>query len=694
MKHFIPMLALFAMIVSCGRIKEKSDKSGDTLGEAVTELLERVLADKDTTLQHEDALRLLVVKDKKNGKWGLANIIQGKTLTSCIYDEIEYNGIVRIDDMFGVVDMATGAEIIPCTYPLIYQVASSYYFVQQDSMFKLFDLTGKPVFSFKYNDIKYLYSTGHWILTDTLNNEYLIDPETGEKEPYISDEYFEKHHRGYQYEIRKDGLFGVWNRLHKQWIIPPEYESIRLYRSNDGEKVWYLLSSRTQQPWGALEPYIATLEKANKIRMTATLTDSLGRPRPSQSKPAQYFGVADSTGRIVIPVACHKIDITWVKGVSSVINDYFRVQPVEDSKSGIIYAHTGLPTVPFIIDWFQSGIWEYYARTTTLDENRRIRLGVMNVCTGREVLPPEWVDAWPGVYYNRLKGSYEAFIFVEQDTKKGVMDSLGHVVLPHIYDRIDRIEGANGSSRFIVKLGKMEGLYDASGKELFPLAYDKISVIQYNIDCEQGDDLNNLSEQNTDHRIMITKNGTSTLLDYESLAPVESFTINGRLYPVREFPHIIKKAGYENLYCIVDGKGKQITDFDYERIIITGDTAQMYARQESAGQMISTLDLKTGKVTALAPYSLIFGFQYGREETISRLTDYMGFEQGGKFGCYSMKEKKITVPAQYDALKYDFTISRAIVKKNDLYGMIDMVTGQILIPFEYEKILFPDEYFP
>jgi len=96
----------------------------------------------------------------------------------------------------------------------------------------------------------------------------------------------------------------------------------------------------------------------------------------------------------------------------------------------------------------------------------------------------------------------------------------------------------------------------------------------------------------------------------------------------------------------VDGHGKPLTSFEYDEIDFTDKhTARMYKwGEDDQSANVSTYDLQTG-ITTTIPVSLVFGLSM-EDHRNSDLNDYMGFEQDGKYGCYSLKEKKITVPAK------------------------------------------------
>ena len=90
MKHIISILAILMLLVSCGRIKEKTketiNKSGETVGKTATEFFEGVSEGIDKTLQCELSLsESLTDKGLKTGKFVIENADGGRNNQVTVY---------------------------------------------------------------------------------------------------------------------------------------------------------------------------------------------------------------------------------------------------------------------------------------------------------------------------------------------------------------------------------------------------------------------------------------------------------------------------------------------------------------------------------------------------------------------------------------------------------------------------------
>ena len=153
-------------------------------------------------------------KVKKSGLYGIIGF-RGEEITPCEYSDITCSDegflVSKFDqdsekDKYGLLDVASGKEVIPCIYDLLEKAsyASSNFIAKKDKKLGILDKNGSLLIDFK-----------HDYLGTTLNDDFFLINQYGE----INGNY------------ASGGKFGLINNVGKE-IIPCEYKAIESGNSN------------------------------------------------------------------------------------------------------------------------------------------------------------------------------------------------------------------------------------------------------------------------------------------------------------------------------------------------------------------------------------------------------------------------------------------------------------------------------
>lgn len=428
--------------------------------------------------------------------------LKGQPLNNRAYDKAEYpqNGscFVMKNGKYGLVD-STGREIIPVGQFNITNVDLSYAYnghglvrVHMKSATgygcALIDKSGKLLDTRPYLDIDDFYQGGQF------TRAY-----RGFKTTHYTDM------SGNVVDDR-DPLYGVINSKGKE-VVPCQYTQVNFDERGitvQGKTGWGLFDGEGKQ----LFPFrFRTIEYALP-GMYVLENDSLfppplrpGDPDDSQHghcaladihgnllTPFRYTGIGrfshgiakvrigqkwgyiDSTGREIVPVKYDNVsDFGFLIG--SVCTGRYEDKTIACT----VVDHNGKPFLPNVCSRYE-WISEYYGYL--LVERNKHR-GYIDK-NGKELVPPVW---------SQVRRLVVGYCEVEDSTNRyGIVDTLGHVILPCIYQDVDNISLKNyvivsiDTTRYNRKPGTLfiggtkKGLYSTSGKLILPAEFETLTI--------------------------------------------------------------------------------------------------------------------------------------------------------------------------------------------------------------------------
>ncbi len=266
---------------------------------------------------------------------------------------------------------------------------------------------------------------------------------------------------------------------------------------------------------------------------------------------------------------------------------------------------------------------------------------------GREIIPCKYdeIDAYPFSEGKEYCG-------VTLNKKCGVVDKKGREVIPCKYDDVSTYPFSDGETVCAVKLNGKVGVINKAGKVLLPCIYDDVD--EYDFDDED------------DKYVQVRLNGKYGLVDK-----------SGKEFLVCKYDSIEAMPFIDDeKFCHVwIGKGLGLVNEKGEEVIPTQYSYICSGDYDKEGEIDYIRVTKGGTFfKAYAPY------------------------QGGKWGLYSLKQRKEAVLCQFDYIdaysegtfvfieggEFDYKTFKQIGGK---YGYAALADGKILIPAQYERAL-------
>ena len=338
---------------------------------------------------------------------------------------------------------------------------------------------------------------------------------------------------------------------------------------------------------------------------------------------------------------------------------------------------SGEVVLDFIYDWADSFI-EGVAVVAINDS-----LGVINK-QGAVIIP---------LVYKEIEPFKNALAVVGKNGKYGIINKLNQLILPIEYDEI----GSFNDGLALVIKDDLYGYVNTSGELAIPLQYQSAGSFQNGFAYVEQSVIVDTSETTKSFKGIINSKG-ELVVNIEN-DWIEPFNDRG-----------LARARKNNKYGLYALNGSLIVDFIYDNI---GEFSNGYALVADSNNC-TFINEKVKLITD-------FKFEYSPEAlTYSKFSD-LGFAKvmtKGKFGIIDTTGEKV-VPAIFDAIGVynpkgltavskkgkwgyanqdmrliinyiydfagDFYKGKAIVKKDDLYGLIDM-EGNFLLPLQYESL--------
>lgn len=285
---------------------------------------------------------------------------------------------------------------------------------------------------------------------------------------------------------------------------------------------------------------------------------------------------------------------------------------------------------------------------------------------------------------------------VKVNSKYGVINSKGQVIVPWVYDNMETIL-VNEATNYIVSKAGRFGILNSANEIVIPFEYDKIEA-----------------SYRARGFVSLTKNGKSGFMNMATRKLVIP-SIYDQVYMVSADIIQVKK---DSVYCLFKMDGEQLFANWYTRLEVSRDREvvlvnfngkkgfvnmaekatvpliydelnQIYGNFSSGSLFIAIKDGKQGVIRADGKLHIPVIYNQ-----IKYLTDYkVVVTKGNKKGLFTDTGKQI-IPIEYDALTNadgDGFGNTIIAVKNGKYGMVD-INGNSQIPCTYDKLQYLNSF--
>ncbi len=488
---------------------------------------------------------------KAGGKWGRLDSA-GEEVTKAIYDKFwflnRYNVTATMvaaqrDSKWVIVD-DKGKEIADGPYDEIVQEGMSFYRVKKNGKCGLLNMDGKVIVPAMYDRIN----------IDQYNSDFIIVSLAGKQTWYSFNgrqimplKYdLVKSFRNGLGEVMVDNKWGLVNNKGVE-IVPCKYDEVfsgpmirvgenKLYGliNRDGKVIMPTVCSSITLGWRVRRP-IYILTRNGKTGMIDAASGKLFLPFIYDSATSLTYylkpqgkllvknnglvGVADSTGKIIVPVLYTHVAMLndtsknryWIfrdnkRGMAGEDGKvilppiYDNVMPLsyglpgrylitQDKKQGIADDH-GKILIPCaynylsasdrsivtdkeqlfgVMDWKQRTIVPFIYESVEQSKTGYIvrlkgKVGVLDL-KGNPIIP---------IAYNYISGyMITNTYFLTRDNKMGVADNTGKIILPVVYDHLEPC----GTENIVITKDKLYGMIDYTGKVIYACKYTLINCV-------------------------------------------------------------------------------------------------------------------------------------------------------------------------------------------------------------------------
>ncbi|MCS3799136.1 WG repeat-containing protein [Niastella sp. OAS944] len=257
--------------------------------------------------------------------------------------------------------------------------------------------------------------------------------------------------------------------------------------------------------------------------------------------------------------------------------------------------------------------------------------------------------------------------------KYGLINVKGKLVVPCIYDNMDRLIVDNASYYTVQKDGRY-GVINEQGQQVLPMEYDELSV-----------------DKGTTY-LVVTKDKKQGLMNFTTrklTMPVEYDSVGVRAGKAA----IVKKDGQ---YTLLDLNGNKLLSNWYTRFSVTepDPSYSLFGRPAPPDTALVELNGKKGLITMTGKEVIPIVYDQLtrlKSNTVSKPLALIA-EKAGKYGLFGT-DGKVVLSMEYD--KIDFLARYAdvlIVKKKDQMGLLGF-DGKELLPVLYDEVVFSYHYY-
>ncbi len=405
------------------------------------------------------------------------------------------------------------------------------------------------------------------------------------------------------------------------------------------------------------------------------------------------FGFIDENAKIVVPIIYDNVEEfgKLLDGLAKVTlnkkgkyGDYSKFGFID--KSGNIILSIEYDR----IEVFEDGLFKIGA--TYLDENptgsSNYFYGLIDK-SGKTIVPAEY--KWD--IYNFKDGLARVKVEKDSSSKYGFIDRSGKVVIPIIYSYAGDFENGLAAVHIDGKPGI--GFIDTSEKIVIPaifsdyVKYSKGELIVVNLKDKYG---------------LFNKIGKMLIpIEYDNIRIYEETSRDDEGEYEDELIQIELEKDCKIKYGFIDKTGRELIPIKYDALYscnkeygASNNSRNNYRVMFQNGMIRAKLDgkygivNKTGKEVVPLIYDCIDNFGERFPNGFSKIT------LNNKYGVVD-KTGKITVPVIYDEFEVLFTgnifnprsvtiLESLVVKTNNKYGVINVKTGKIVVPIEYNSL--------
>lgn len=349
---------------------------------------------------------------------------------------------------------------------------------------------------------------------------------------------------------------------------------------------------------------------------------------------------------------------------------------------------------------------------------RRNKTEVEYSLTGKEI-SASYPDKIGKKYIsNGLNSSLGLLVYQDDNSKQGIMNDWGDVIVQAVYDEIAVTEIQH---LFSVKQGDFFGIIDINGKEIIPVSYDSEIKCRGKFCYTEKNELHGLRSIRGKE---IQTPSFMYALDLDD--PLNIAYLPGQKYGLIDSAGILRSnKAYDVIYMDNDGKvGVTVLNNQYGLVGTTGlifDSAYDEMSKESQfdhiyhtkkdnlhglvnvnGTVILpctysepiflsddfTVIENNGKHGLLAKDSLLFECIFDEKINSSLKNRYFIVKLNGKYGMYDVKKTKI-LDLIYDEIK--LVDDYVVVKAQNKFGLLTL-RGGVLLPVDFEEIRVEKNY--
>lgn len=574
----------------------------------------------ETVKGRYDKIDLLVgnfLKTKKGESFGLIDQT-GKEILSPNYKEIEPIGEGEFKvkkEKVGVVD-STGREVIPLDYDELYCCSGGMIFVEKNRLFGLFDRTGQEEFSTSYEGIYPLIKGRAIIWKGEFST--IIDSTGKQVIPTIYDEIEKEVVKGNIWVKKKDkwGVIDFFGNI----LIPLDYQDKGVITDKN---MWIKRNGK----WGLIDysdsiivfPKYDTIIEVVKYQLPDNVVEY--NPGRKETIPEAHRIVADET-----IVSVNKYWGIINRSGHEVIPSIF--EDIKDIREGKVWVK-------------KNGQWNLFDISTKKmisssydDTKEMVNYQSYKINNSRRSRVRTGVKIWTGYSKVMKKGAY------------GIVDILGHEIVPTEYEAIENING-----NFVkVQREHCWGVWSLSGKNIIPVNYEEIVFLKGG-------------------KFRVNKDGGSWMvLD----------SLGREIEP--EYPKVFP-FGWK---VIKNDKGGAIGFKDYKgRIFIPRRYEIVSDFQEGSARVLDSL------------WGLIDGM--GRDIVPPKYIEVSSFKEGRAWvkpdtlwELINLEGEHLTDPFYREVR--NFSEGKAWVKSDSLWQLIDFQGGSLIIPSFMEVRDFHESY--
>lgn len=620
---------------------------------------------------------------KKQDKYGLLNS-NGEILQQPKYDFIRGH-LVSLNEKHGILNPDLKSFRLPIEYEpfqefQIYQRKTNkrtpLIHTKKNNREGLLDMEGRLVIPFDYQTIRFPSQNVENLIVQKNDKWGIIDI----KNQNVLDIKYDqiKSNREWQVSmlIKKDGKYGMLNPNNGEWYIPIKYDSIhtlsrrQILVQNDNK--WGMLNDKFEtiaaikydeikgdegrigEIW---ENFVISKKEQAKINLANR------RYNPGVKQEGDKFGISDEKGEWLVPPIYDEITR----------KDY-SYHIVKNGKVGVLDKHR-----EFLIEPQYEEI-RYRRYYNFIKAKKNGKWGIIS--QNNETLVPFEYERIEGLTLNRIKiydGEY--WSLVNEKGKKVIDDSFSDIFLSN-----------NFQIKNLIYVGQLyrSGIIDFDGNYILPI---KFQSVRPSISKNLPQDIPELFPVKLNDKWGYAKKGGEIVIpcQFEDIShfnkEIALIKKNKRFFPIDKKGNILTEKGYvgfkgfndysplaivynENIkYGAINQKGEETIPVIYDEVKTATLGRRFY--QVKLKDKYGILD-HNGKIKipiqSETPFGNIhLGIQYNHHSSLKGL------------------DGKLLLSGSYDNAKTYYK-NYYIIRKDNKLGIIDILTEDIVLPIEYDKI--------